>query len=346
DTCTLSVATEGNGSVTPSGGSYEKGTVVELLATGSAGWDFSYWTDGVEQSGKNPLPLTMNKDRSVTAVFVEAPGDTCTLSVATEGNGSVTPSGGSYEKGTVVELLATGSAGWDFSYWTDGVEQSGKNPLPLTMNKDRSVTAVFVEHSDVQDTRLGSPESKESLPSTPSDTRDGNNDGIIDAMQDHVVSLKTSDGQHDVTIESVAGTLLRDCTAVGKSSEAHGLPSEGEYPYGFFSFVVQNVDIGGATTVTIYLPEDASPTIYYKYGPEPENPEPHWYEFMYDGKTRTGAVIAGSKITLYFVDGQRGDDDLQANGTIVDQGGPGSEEKKKAGCFVSAMAFGFLSGGY
>ena len=44
----------------------------------------------------------------------------------------------------------------------------------------------------------------------------------------------------------------------------------------------------------------------------------HWYEFLYDGQT--GAVIVGNTITLDFVDGHRGDDDLTANGMIVDEG--------------------------
>jgi hypothetical protein len=346
-TYTLNVGIEGEGSVTksPPCGSYEQGTVVKLLGEPGSGWTFSYWNINGQSSRFNPLTLTMNSSKAIKAVFVEAPVVTYTLNVVTEGEGSVTPSGGSYEQGTVVELLATASSGWDFSHWTDGVQQSAANPLTLTMNSNKAIKAVFVEDSDVQDTLLGSPGSKESLPSTPSDTRDGNNDGIIDAMQDNVVSLKTSDGQYDVTIESLVGTVLSDCVAVDKPPEADGLPSEGEYPYGFFSFGVENVDIGGKTTVTIYLPEDASPTIYYKYGAEPGTPGAHWYEFMYDEKTETGAVIDGNKITLYFVDGDRGDDDLQANGTIMDQGGPGSEEKKKAGCFISTMASGFFRGG-
>jgi hypothetical protein len=38
--------------------------------------------------------------------------------------------------------------------------------------------------------------------------------------------------------------------------------------------------------------------------------------------TQTGAEINGNVITLHFVDGLRGDDDLTANGVIVDVGGP------------------------
>ena len=37
------------------------------------------------------------------------------------------------------------------------------------------------------------------------------------------------------------------------------------------------------------------------------------------------AVIDGNRITLWFIDGDRGDDDLTANGVIKDPGGPASE---------------------
>jgi hypothetical protein len=93
------------------------------------------------------------------------------------------------------------------------------------------------------------------------------------------------------------------------------------FPYGFFEFAVNGLTPGGATTVTLYLPAGAAPNTYYKYGATPGNTTPHWYEFLYDGQT--GAQIAGNVVTLYFVDAQRGDDDLTANGIVTDQGGPG-----------------------
>ena len=60
---------------------------------------------------------------------------------------------------------------------------------------------------------------------------------------------------------------------------------------------------------------------YYKYGPTPDNPSPHWYPFLFNGTT--GAIFFSDRIELHFVDGQRGDDDLQPNGQIVDVGAPG-----------------------
>jgi hypothetical protein len=46
---------------------------------------------------------------------------------------------------------------------------------------------------------------------------------------------------------------------------------------------------------------------------------------MFDGTT--GAIVRADRIELHFVDGQRGDDDLAANGHIADVGGPGLTER-------------------
>jgi hypothetical protein len=102
--------------------------------------------------------------------------------------------------------------------------------------------------------------------------------------------------------------------------------------------------------MVIYLPDGANPTTYYKYGPTPNDPTNHWYEFMHDAQTQTGAEINGNVITLYFVDGQWGDDDLIANGKIIDQGGPGFTSASTSstpsssgggGCLLATAADGF-----
>ena len=70
----------------------------------------------------------------------------------------------------------------------------------------------------------------------------------------------------------------------------------------------------------IFFPEGTIIVSYWKYGPTSDNPAPHWYEFIYEGTT--GATIDGNKVTLHFVAGQRGEDDLTANGEFVDDGAP------------------------
>lgn len=69
------------------------------------------------------------------------PGD-YTLTVNTSGNGSVSPNGGSYDSGESVTLTATPSNGATFSNWT-GDASGSSNPLTITMNSNKNITAVF-----------------------------------------------------------------------------------------------------------------------------------------------------------------------------------------------------------
>jgi hypothetical protein len=148
---------------------------------------------------------------------------------------------------------------------------------------------------------------------------DGNNDGILDSQQANVTSLpNVTDGRY-VTLVSPAGTTLAGVSAVPNPSPGDA-PVGVTFPVGFFAYRVEGLASGAATAVTMILPSGVNPTTYYKYGPEPGNAPPHWYEFLFDGAT--GAQISGSTVTLSFVDGQRGDADLNANGTIVEPGGP------------------------
>lgn len=95
------------------------------------------------------------------------------------------------------------------------------------------------------------------------------------------------------------------------------------FPHGLFDFVLVGGIAGTSATIVITYPS-ALPTgsVYWKFGPTPDGyncsgascNEPHWYQFP--------AVIEGNTATLTISDGGLGDDDLAANGTIVDQGGP------------------------
>lgn len=361
---TVEIETKGEGSVVPSGGTYAEGMVLELQAQPEEEWLFSHWTNGYQATEENPYSLEVTQDRKIMAVFVEAPVVEYTLETSIEGGGSIiaNPDGATHSDGTLVELLAVPASGYAFSHWTNGYQKTRENPYELAMTQNRKIRAVFYEEtSESASSTDPSEENGDSLPSTNpeepkdeevasdanSDKRDGNKDGIPDALQDHVVSLKTSDGKYIVTIESERGSILRECVALDKPLDAQDVPSDGEYPYGFFSFVVDGVEIGGETWVAIHLPKDAAPAEYYKYGPEPNDMDPHWYEFVYDDVERTGAEIDGNRIVLHFVDGERGDDDLEANGSIVDDGGPKSEERESAGgsggggCFVGTLTLGF-----
>ena len=194
----------------------------------------------------------------------------------------------------------------------------------------------------------GTPDCLESGPDGTDPGYDGNGDGDADSTQDFVASLNAYDDSGYVTIASPDSTTLSSVTAEDNPAPADPeAPDATDFPYGFFSFTISDVTPGGSTTVTIYLPSGATPSTYWKYGPTPGTPAPHWYEFLYDAGTNTGAEFSGNVITLHFVDGQRGDDDLDAtNGIIVDIGAPGSPIPSSGGnggggggggCFISEL---------
>jgi hypothetical protein len=138
------------------------------------------------------------------------------------------------------------------------------------------------------------------------------------------------------------GTTLVDCLAKGNPS-IDDAPADVDFPYGFFSFTITGVPAGGDTSLEMHLPTEANVNTYYKYGPTPTNANDHWYEFLNDGTT--GAQISQNIITLYFVDGQRGDDDLASNGMIVDIGGPALEEAESTPAPDSDVGGGGGDGG-
>ncbi|WP_051236471.1 IPTL-CTERM sorting domain-containing protein [Ottowia thiooxydans] len=98
------------------------------------------------------------------------------------------------------------------------------------------------------------------------------------------------------------------------------------FPHGLFDFVLEGGAPGSTAELTItYSTELPAGATYWKFGPSPIGhgcsstaacAAPHWYAFP-------DAVIEGNTVRLRITDGGLGDDDLTANGVIVDAGGPG-----------------------
>ncbi|NKI34776.1 hypothetical protein HFP89_06315 [Wenzhouxiangella sp. XN79A] len=121
---------------------------VVLQAQPDPGATFVGWAG--DCSGTGPCVVSMESPRQVTATFT-APPSLFTLDVAITGSGSVTSvnppidcpgiCSTDYVSGTVVELVATPAPGWVFDRWEG--DCSGSGACVVTMNGNRSVTAVF-----------------------------------------------------------------------------------------------------------------------------------------------------------------------------------------------------------
>jgi len=151
------------------------------------------------------------------------------------------------------------------------------------------------------------------------DNFDGNSDGIPDFKQPNVASFHTYDGLNYVTLSVPAGIELSEMKVTNNPSPSD-TPADAEFPWGYFDFSLDGLDPGEAVNVTMILHNGKSIAKYYKYGVTQDNLTPHWYDFAYNGQT--GAEINGNVITLHFVDGLRGDEDITVNGSIKEPGAP------------------------
>jgi hypothetical protein len=168
----------------------------------------------------------------------------------------------------------------------------------------------------------------------PNNGKDDNCDGLIDSR----IGVATATDTGTATFTAGSGAI-ENLTAMPENAlppEAAESKPNVEFPHGLFSFSITGLASGTTVTVTIELPS-AVPvgTQYWKYGPTPDNPTDHWYQLP------MGDDDGDNVITITLVDGGLGDDDLTANGVIVDQGGPGNPPAPpREGCFIATAAYG------
>ena len=234
------------------------------------------------------------------------------INIVGSGNVEIDPEKDRYTKGSFITMTAAANSGWVFSEWT-GELDSSDNPERISINSDMTITAVFLADFDNDGV---SDKEENAGPGN----GDGNNDGILDSLQSNVSYLLIGNATDYVVLETPPGTSIKNCKAVVEPPD-NNYPSDVDFAYGFFSFTVTGIPIGGSTSTTFYFPSENIFNTYSKYGPTPEDPFDHWYDFLFNGQN--GAKINKNNITLHFVDGKRGDDDLNENGIIVDIGGPG-----------------------
>jgi hypothetical protein len=177
--------------------------------------------------------------------------------------------------------------------------------------------AINIPYTVLQDTDTdGVPDIIEKGSNGIDDNYDGNADGTPDWKQAAVISMP-SDARR---------AYLTAALTAGQFRFARTLPAEGlsqiKYTADLIDFKIIGLPSGGATQMKLYLPGYMTAAGYGKFGPVPGNFTPAWYDFNYDSATGLGATVDKNLITLHLKDGAKGDDDLLANGVIVDIGGP------------------------
>jgi uncharacterized repeat protein (TIGR02543 family) len=142
-TFTLNVtAVNGTALKVPNLATYDSGASVLVTATPNLGYVFSSWS-GDATGSLNPLTVTMNANKNITANFTLIPVNTFVLNVIAN-NGTVlkNPNLVSYDSGATVQLTATANSGYTFTSWS-GDANGSLNPLTVTMNSDKNITANF-----------------------------------------------------------------------------------------------------------------------------------------------------------------------------------------------------------
>lgn len=259
-------------------------TVIGSLSSAPlTGFKLEFHTTPLDQIGRTPVFLG--------TTFLETDG---------EGNASF-----------VLSLPRGAIAGSDAVVVTAiGHEGTSEFSLPITV-----ATAVSTDYDGISD----------AVEANAPNNGDGNLDGIPDVSQDNVTSIPNAYDNSYLTLVAPDGATLTEVAALEQPTEGSGSKEPAKklvkFVSGLVAFTIE--DIVQSTTLTIHFSPDRQFSTYYKYGATTsEKPIPHWYEFLYDGQT--GAIIDNEShtITLHFVDGQRGDDDLTVNGRIEDDGGP------------------------
>jgi len=158
--CDLTTASTAGGTVTIPGvgtNTYDKGAVVNLVATPDDGYNFVNWTGDIGSIADDEdatTTITMNGDYTITANFGLGTFEYDLTITSTEGGSVTTPGEGTfnYTAGTVVNLVAAPDAGYRFVEWTGDVgtiTDANAAATNITMNGDYSITAEFVRQYDL-----------------------------------------------------------------------------------------------------------------------------------------------------------------------------------------------------
>lgn len=133
----LTVEGQGKLSADPWPGPYVNQSTVRLTAQAGLGWVLDHWS-GDASGTNNPLSVTMDRPRSIAAIFIPL----YTLTATTQGGGSASPTNSSYSSNSVATITATPQTNWVFLGWA-GDGTGSDNPLSLAVDGPKNLWAIF-----------------------------------------------------------------------------------------------------------------------------------------------------------------------------------------------------------
>ncbi|CAN5220832.1 hypothetical protein BH09BAC2_BH09BAC2_10300 [soil metagenome] len=149
----FSVFTSSNpiiGGTTTGSGTYSSGASVTVTANPNSGYSFVNWTEnGIIVSTSAAYTFMLTGNRTLVANFAI---NMYTLTVTSNplAGGTVTknPNQPTYSAGQTVQLTAVPNSGYTFTGWS-GDASGSVNPLTITMNGNKNITANFSATSSV-----------------------------------------------------------------------------------------------------------------------------------------------------------------------------------------------------
>lgn len=134
-----------SGGTATGGGMFASGANVTLVATPSAGYVFTNWTEGAAVVSSSPTySFTAEADRTLIANFVSAGGNVIITTASSPADGGATLGDGAYAPGILATVIAIPNAGYKFSKWlVNGVNVSSSRTNTFTVTTNRVMVAKF-----------------------------------------------------------------------------------------------------------------------------------------------------------------------------------------------------------
>jgi len=143
----LTINATSGGTTTPPPATYphDLNSRVTVKANPDSNYRFDKWT-GDASGSSNPMTLTIDKDKTITANFIKQ----FNLTITATSGGTTTPPPATYpyDLNSSVTVTAIPDLNYRFDKWTGDASGSG-NPMTLTIDRAKTITANFIRIQSV-----------------------------------------------------------------------------------------------------------------------------------------------------------------------------------------------------